>query len=399
MGLTGFTDPGPDRALAGILAARQARENSGTTSAPAVSDTDTGQPFVPGAGGGGGGIQNAVAQEWLNAGYSPAAVQGIMRRVNAESRFDPTAVGDGGTSFGLYQHHEDRARRLEQFAAANKANPADPIVQTKFAIQEMNGGDPIAARHRDELMKASDPNQAYGIFTRSFERPAGAPGSEETNLHSTALGPFNKSAQGLVDNMWQSMRAQQPAIDEAISEAKDLHQMARAMGEKWMTEMDKPPQNMRQAWGQWSGIAGALALFGGALGGGRMIAAVNAAGEMLQAANSADQKAYDDAYSRWSKHLELGMHAIELLNKEADTIIKDSRLPYDQLLNQLQVLSTTHQLQQALDPQSVENQSKQLQLATSYNNLINAQNEDARKRTEEKAVDDSVTAQDKAWLA
>src|SRR5689334_18341263 len=120
-------------------------------------------------------VQQAVREEWLAAGYPAPAVDGIMRRINVESGFNPFAVGDSGTSISLYQHHADRAVNLSRFLVQNGVtDQSDPVktarLATKFAVQEMAGGDPIAAKHRDELIQAKTPEAAYGIFTSSFAR-------------------------------------------------------------------------------------------------------------------------------------------------------------------------------------------------------------------------------------
>ena len=347
-------DPGPGRGAIGP--GRRAIE---AAHAASVRDMQRmqgqGEPS-----GGKEAIAAAVAQEWAAAGYPPAAVQGIMRRINVESGFDPFAIGDNGTSLSLYQHHADRAQRLAKFLQANGvSDTSDPVrmarLTTRFAIQEMNGGDPIAARHKAELLQAKDPNAAYGIFTSSFERPAGSPGSEETNLRSNVFGKFTGEAGTLVQQMTQRMQRADQEHDRAIAEAKDLHSFERAMTAKFMAESDKPPQNMRQAWSQWGMVAGALALFGGLRGGRSMNAAINAAGEMMQAANAADRYAYEQAYKQWSDHLGHGIKAIELIHREAKDILDRKDLSYDQMAHQLDILGKALGAKEKLDPDSVYN--------------------------------------------
>ncbi len=348
---------------------------------PAGGDPSAGGSVAPApARGGGGSIQAAVAKEWIDAGYSPAAVEGIMRRVKAESSFDPRNIGDGGTSFGLYQHHADRAVRLNEWAQQHGLNPADPIAQTKFAIHEMAGGDPIAAKHRDELKGATDPGQAYGLFTRSFERPAGAPGSEETNLHSTAFGSFSPEAQRMVNAMTHRTDAAAAEYRSALGEAKDLHSLSRSAIARWTAESEKPPANARQAWSQWSGVAIALAAFAPLFARRNMTAALGAAGTMLQAANSADQKTYDDARRAWKDHLDEGLKAIELLHTEAKDIIDNARLSYDSQLSQLKVLSESYGLAQTLDHAGVQKIEDSLRIQKSRRELLDAQNTDSAVR-------------------
>jgi hypothetical protein len=85
----------------------------------------------------------------------------------AESGLDPNRVGDNGTSFGLFQEHNDRMTAMLR-ALGQRAN--DPIAQFDFAYWEQMQRDPgWFKRHTD----AND-------FERSFERPA----------HLTDRSPF-----------------------------------------------------------------------------------------------------------------------------------------------------------------------------------------------------------------
>ena len=52
-------------------------------------------------------------------GYSKAAICAILANMQAESGFRTTAVGDGGTSYGLCQWHAGRKQRLFDFCAQN----------------------------------------------------------------------------------------------------------------------------------------------------------------------------------------------------------------------------------------------------------------------------------------
>ena len=339
----------------------------------------------------GGSVKDRVRQEWLNAGYPPAAVDGILRRVQVESSFDPHSIGDGGTSFGLYQHHQDRAAKLYQYAQKTQQDPGDPVTQTRYAIAEMNGLNSIAAKAKPALMQSTDPKAAYGLFTSSFERPAGAVGSEDTNLRATAAGPFNANAQSILNTLQGDIARRGQELDSALVEAKDLRTASRLQIEKWSLQSEKPPQNAHEAWQQWSVPAIALAAFGGFFGRNHS-AAINAAGVMLQSANEADSKTYDLAYKKWRDHLADGLKLGELLNSEARDIVSDARTSYDSKITQLSTLSTMYQLQQHLDPHSVENLSKNIELLRQRSDLIKAQNEDSERRL-------AVSEADQKWLA
>lgn len=334
--------------------------------------------------------RDQVRQLWIDAGYSPAATEGILRNIQLESGFDPYKVGDGGTSFGGYQHHGERAVKLQQFAQQHNENPASLVTQSKFAIYEMAGGDPMAHRVEGELKATNDPNVAFGLFRRGFERPAGAPGAEDTNLHSSVTGDFNAGAQALLGTLLNDLQRRGREYDSAISESRDLHTAERAALLKWQTEVDKPPTNMKENWSQWGGAAMALAALGGIFGR-HPTAALSAAGAMLQSANAADLEAYKLNYKRWQNHLNNGLKLIELLDKDARDIVGDAQKSYDQKLGELSLLSTNYNLQQRLDPNSLENISRNLQVLKLRSAIIEAQEQ-------QRQVEAAVGQKKSEWL-
>jgi hypothetical protein len=97
---------------------------------------------------------------WESKGVPAHVAQGIADQVGKESGYDAGAVGDGGTSFGLYQHHADRMKAL--LAA----------VENEQAFREVLGADPIAAAHWAEIKAAPDRKTASQLWQIYFERPA-----------------------------------------------------------------------------------------------------------------------------------------------------------------------------------------------------------------------------------
>lgn len=112
-------------------------------------------------------VQSTLGQ----LGYSPAAISGILTNLGRESKFDPAAVGDSGTSIGLAQWHKDRADALKQYAADNKANVDDPSVQARFLDKELKTKFPEL---RTKLLSAKDPAEAEQLFRTQFEKPKNA---------------------------------------------------------------------------------------------------------------------------------------------------------------------------------------------------------------------------------
>lgn len=61
-----------------------------------------------------GNAEQSVCLSLKNSGFSDNGIAGILTNMNAESGFNPNALGDSGTSYGLCQWHNERWTRLKQ---------------------------------------------------------------------------------------------------------------------------------------------------------------------------------------------------------------------------------------------------------------------------------------------
>lgn len=78
-------------------------------------------------------------------GLSDAAAAGVLGNIQAECNFNTTAVGDGGTSYGLIQWHAGRWTNLKNFCSQNNLDPSSLQGQLEFLWYE-----------------SLDPNSSYG---------------------------------------------------------------------------------------------------------------------------------------------------------------------------------------------------------------------------------------------
>ena len=62
---------------------------------------------------------------------SPYAIAAVIGNAQAESSLNPSAKGDGGTSYGLWQHHAIRKDNLFKYTGTNTP---DVVAQTKFVL-------------------------------------------------------------------------------------------------------------------------------------------------------------------------------------------------------------------------------------------------------------------------
>ena len=117
----------------------------------------------------------AVAQRthdfWISQGYNEAQVAGILAGgPGSESDFSPTAVGDKGTSYGLYQHHADRLVAMQKYFGLPPGQMPTEAQQNQYAAYEISPQGPLAAVGA-QLKQAQTPAQAAAIWTGGFGVP------------------------------------------------------------------------------------------------------------------------------------------------------------------------------------------------------------------------------------
>jgi hypothetical protein len=124
----------------------------------------TTKPSKPMPAGGKGSVSPNDVKSYLNSkGLSRNHVAGILANIKAESSFRPGAIGDNGTSGGLFQHHKERFKAMVAHAGRNWATNWQG--QVDFALSESAGRQYVAK-------KFASPEEASKWWTINFERPA-----------------------------------------------------------------------------------------------------------------------------------------------------------------------------------------------------------------------------------
>ncbi len=129
-----------------------------------------------GAGGGGGGgaggyatgSENFVSSQEIysylkSKGLSHNHIMGMLANIQAESSFNSGAIGDSGTSGGLFQHHAERFDGMVAFAGKDWAKNWKR--QVDYALREGAG-----QQYKNKEFKNAEEASAW--FTLNFERPA-----------------------------------------------------------------------------------------------------------------------------------------------------------------------------------------------------------------------------------
>ena len=106
-------------------------------------------------------------------GLNRAAACGVLANIHYESGFNPHAVGDGGTSYGICQWHAGRYLSLVSFCDSAKLQYGSVEGQLKYLKQDLENG----YRHVYDYLKKI-PDTEIGAFDAAYywcyyyERPA-----------------------------------------------------------------------------------------------------------------------------------------------------------------------------------------------------------------------------------
>ncbi len=121
----------------------------------------------------GGGTKDDIYNMLANKGFNNAAICGILANMQHESGFDTTAVGDGGTSYGLCQWHNGRWDNLNNYCSEKNLDPSTVEGQVEYLCYELENSYPGVY----ETLK-NVPNTQQGAYdaaykwTVDFEIPA-----------------------------------------------------------------------------------------------------------------------------------------------------------------------------------------------------------------------------------
>jgi hypothetical protein len=298
-------------------------------------------------------LRDQIKAKWIAAGATPEGAEGIVRAAEGESGLNPTRVGDDGTSFGLYQHHNDRAIRLLDFAKSQNKSPSDPLVQTDFAIKEATtGGDPMATQHRDSFMKASDPVAAKAAFSGYFERPASLGA-----MMTTPNGSFARQRMEALDREVSQLSERDSAKydelanrpdptakerQELLTDARQRARHAREMYED--IAKNPPPEKPIDALANFGSIGSMLMLLIGGMGRHHMNGALAAAGAMMQAAQANNHELFERQYKIWDHRATMALNLSKLESDEVRDLLEDKRMSENERQSRLQTFYQEHDM-------------------------------------------------------
>ena len=139
-------------------------------------------------------IAGAINRSRLSSQLSP----GVMRRLQLESAMNPSAVGDSGAAYGIAQWHSDRQAMFAR-VMGHDIHGSTLEEQEQFVNWELMHGDAGARKAGQLMSQTKDEDERYRIFTKYFERPAGAE-KIEINVHAKTDDP-NELGQIVADHV------------------------------------------------------------------------------------------------------------------------------------------------------------------------------------------------------
>lgn len=165
---------------------------------------------------------------FVGKGYTPEQAAGIVGNLVHESGMDATAAGDGGTSGGLAQFHNERLAALREYAKSVGKPATDFTTQLEFIDKELHGTE---AGTLAKLQAAKTPEQAAAAFI-DYERPKGwtpenpAGGLGFQSRQSLARSVFNgrpaDMSMGPAGSAWLAANRQRMVDDAATTQWKTV---------------------------------------------------------------------------------------------------------------------------------------------------------------------------------
>lgn len=124
------------------------------------------------------GTTRGVVDFFQKMGWDKEAAVAIAANFKKESNFDPRAVGDNGTAFGLAQHRKERADEFKKVFGKD-IREASMEENMRFVDYELRKGSDWGARRAGlELQKPGTAGEKAAAFSRLYERPRDVQGEQ-----------------------------------------------------------------------------------------------------------------------------------------------------------------------------------------------------------------------------
>ena len=133
----------------------------------------------------GGTVMQEICLSLKASGFSNTGIAAVLVNINAESGFNPNIIGDGGTSYGLCQWHNDRWDNLRNFTSEWETVSG----QLQFLIHELETG--YMGLYNSLLNGYGSATDLANQYCVQFERPANTETTCENRASSTSTEMYN----------------------------------------------------------------------------------------------------------------------------------------------------------------------------------------------------------------
>ena len=131
-------------------------------------------------------IEAAVYQAVKDEEYNDAVAAALIANVDAESNFEKSASGDRGSSYGLYQWHNNRKTNFLNYCKENNLDSTDPYVQTKYALYEVKNN-PEYKKVYDTITSVPDNREGYIEASKRWTTDFEIPTNKNAKANSRAI--------------------------------------------------------------------------------------------------------------------------------------------------------------------------------------------------------------------
>jgi hypothetical protein len=133
------------------------------------------------------GNMRTIHDYFRGKGMSEQEIAGVLVNASAESGFDPSAWGDNGTSYGVFQHHGSRLEAMQRWSGSQTPSLNQQLDYTWMELQTSKSGT-LAALHG-----STSSGQAGAVWSSGFEAPGG--GAAEGFRRGAAAPQFESAFQ------------------------------------------------------------------------------------------------------------------------------------------------------------------------------------------------------------
>ena len=175
--------------------------------------------------------EQTARQYFLQQGYTPNQVAGILANMSDESGFNPAAVGDNGQAYGLFQWHPARQREFRMLFG-HDIQHSTIAEQLAFAQWELTHTEKAAG----DKLRAARTSFTAGVAVASDLRPAGGAntaiyrGNQAAAYAPPPRGPLVYSgANPMVSGHAAATEVHINGPITVNTQARDAHAIARAL--------------------------------------------------------------------------------------------------------------------------------------------------------------------------